>query len=793
MRKNAINVLLFLMLAGGMYVLWQHSEQWFPKPEKKEDAKKESVEKKGEQAKAADKGAKQPEGPKEPPKAGPPAPPPPPPQEPPTLIALGDDTFYNKVLLTTRGGGVQQVVLPKFEEANRLGKPAKDAAGKPVPLYLIPGVPPSRHLSLTQVRELPYTPPDLKPGQVARGAALAEPSYAIFHYPTPEEKYPDPRLGEVNWKVAGEERPAGGEHKVVFEAELGEPYFVKFRKTYTLGPKDYHVGLRVEIEKLKVPGAAKGKGQLRYQLSGPRGLPVEGEWYTTQYRNAVIGWVDPKGAARRQMEDAASIGAKRGGEAVTRGDNKFKYMGVSTQYFTSAAAVDDEAKGAAENPWARVRATTELPFDKKQDANQSHFDDITVRAASEIIDLEPGEAVAHSYLLYNGPTKVRLLKLMPADRGAVNGTLVDRYSGGLTLQTITDYRSDNMLGRFANFIYWTDLVIVFTNLMHWLLAVIHTVVPNWALCIVVLTVCVRLMLFYPSRKQTAMSMKMMEVQKRLQPEFDKLYEKYKDDLNAYQREKTRLMMQHGANPFAAMGGCLLLLAQMPIMMGLYFGLQESIFFRLDHFLWIDNLAAPDMLVWWTEKVPFVSTPEDLGSFIYLGPFFNLLPVLAVGLMLYQQTKMMPPSTDPQAEQQRMMMKIMMVMMAFFFYKVAAGLALYFIVSTGWGIIERQFIPKPKINLDEPGAGGPAGLKPKGGTPNGAPDAPPRSRGPLGRLREALQKKLEEAQKRADEQSRRQIVNDPNRPGGPQQGGSQGGPPAGGGGNRRDRDKKKRRK
>ena len=157
------------------------------------------------------------------------------------------------------------------------------------------------------------------------------------------------------------------------------------------------------------------------------------------------------------------------------------------------------------------------------------------------------------------------------------------------------------------------------------------------------------------------------------------------------------MMANGANPFAAMGGCLLLLAQMPIMMGLYFCLQESVFFRLDQFLWIDNLAAPDMLVWWGEKIPYVSTPEDLGSFIYLGPFFNLLPILAVSLMLYQQAKMMPPLTDPQAEQQRVMMKMMMVMMAVFFYKVAAGLALYFIVSTLWGIIERQrLIPKPKI-------------------------------------------------------------------------------------------------
>ena len=779
MRKNALNVTVFMFLAGAMFFLWQYAEKNMPKPEKKDEAKPGAV---ADQKKDAEPAK---EGPKEPPPVVVPAPPPPP-REPPTLILLGDDTYNNRVLLTTRGGGVQQVVLPKFDQADRLGRPVwqKDAAGNPtktgVPLYLVPGVVQSRGKLLREEYEVP----DLRAGKMADTADLADPSYTLFHYPTPEDKFPDPLLGERDWTVVSQKHPPGGEHKVVFQTELGEPYFLTFRKTYTLAPGDYHVGLRIEIEKQKAAGAAKGKGQLRYQLSGPRRLPIEGEWYTSTYRVAVIGWWDKKLSPRRQYEDAASIGARRGGELVTRGDNLFKYMVVSNQFFASGVAVNDRAKevGAAENPWAYVRATTELPLDAKQDVNTPYFDDVTVRAASETIDLEPGQSVAHSYLLYNGPAKVRLLKLMSGDR-AVDPELVDRYKDRLGLQTITDFRSDTWLGRFASFIYWTDLVIVFTNLMHLLLAAIHAVIPSWALCVIVLTVCVRLMLFYPSRKQTAMSMRMMEVQKKLQPEFEKLQEKYKDDLGTYQREKTRLMMQNGANPFAAMGGCLLLLAQMPIMMGLYFCLQESVFFRLDSFLWIQNLAAPDMLVWWGENIPYISTPDDIGSFIYLGPFFNILPILAVGLMLYQQSKMMPPSTDPQAEQQRVMMKMMMVMMALFFYKVAAGLALYFIVSTAWGIIERQFIPKPVITLgDGPKPGGdpkPTPLSPQAAAAVAAAQA--KSKGPLGRLRDALQKRMEEMQKQADEQSKRQIRN------------ADGQSPGPGGDDRRNHDRKKKRR
>ena len=813
MRKNALNVTVFMFLAGTMFFLWQQADKNLPKKDnKKGDANPAAVDdqKKDEQAKK-DKDAKPVEGPKEPPKLGP-AVPPPPPRERPTLIALGDKSFYNQLLLTTQSGGVQQVILPRFDQADRLGREVKekDANGNPtktgVPLHLVPGVP---HPRAKPLRE-DYVPPNLQPGKVPAGVVLADPAFAVFHYATPEDKFPDPLLGEENWVCAdGYKDEKGqpkvlvlptGEHQMAFETDklAGAPHHLKLRKIYTLGPKDYHVGLRVEIEKLKVPGAAKGSGATRLQISGPRGLPIEGQWYTSLYRVGIIGWTDKKGTPRRQYEDAAGIGAKRGGEVVTRGDNQFKYMVAANQSFASGVAVDDRADDSFErgvrNPWAYVRATTELPFDKTQDPNLPYFDDITVRAASETIDLEPGQKVAHSYLLYNGPAKVRLLKLMTGDR-AVDPALVDRYKDALTLQTITDFRSDTWLGRFASFIYWTDLVIVFTNLMHWLLAVIHTVIPSWALCIVVLTVCVRLMLFYPSRKQTAMSMKMMEVQKRLQPQFEALYEKHKDDLSTYNREKTRLMMQNGANPFAAMGGCLLLLAQMPIMMGLYFCLQESVFFRLDSFLWIDNLAAPDMLAWWTEGIPYISTPEDIGSFIYLGPFFNLLPLLAVGLMLYQQAKMMPPSTDPQAEQQRMMMKMMMVMMAVFFYKVAAGLALYFIVSTGWAIIERQFIPKPKIDAGDdpkPDANGKAT-----GTSNLSPTAAAaieaarqeKPKGFVGRLRERLKKRMEEMQQRADEQSKRQIRNDPNRP---DAGGQPPGPGGDTGTNRRDK-KKKRRK
>jgi YidC/Oxa1 family membrane protein insertase len=169
-----------------------------------------------------------------------------------------------------------------------------------------------------------------------------------------------------------------------------------------------------------------------------------------------------------------------------------------------------------------------------------------------------------------------------------------------------------------------------------------------------------------------------------------------------------LYRKHGVNP---LGTCWLLLLQMPIFLGLYYALQESIHFRLAPFWpWISNLGAPDMLFWWSEQIPWISRPADYGSFLYLGPFFNLLPVVAVALMIAQQHLMTPPAMDEQQAMQMKMMKYMMIIFGLMFYKVAAGLCIYFIASSLWGFAERKLLPKRKPEPGTaPAAAGEGGL------------------------------------------------------------------------------------
>src|SRR5581483_8994864 len=133
---------------------------------------------------------------------------------------------------------------------------------------------------------------------------------------------------------------------------------------------------------------------------------------------------------------------------------------------------------------------------------------------------------------------------------------------------------------FGNWGWWTDVIIFCTNRMHDVLGFLRTFLPD-GLCIIVLTLMVRGVMFPISRKQAQTTVKMQA----LAPELKKLQEKYKHDRQAMGMAQMELYRKHGVNP---LGSCWILFLQMPIFMGLYYCLQESIFFRLAPFLWIQN-------------------------------------------------------------------------------------------------------------------------------------------------------------------------------------------------------------
>ena len=648
----------------------------------------------------------------------------------------GDRPFHLQLLLNTRGAAVQQVVLTHFQQADREGYAVTNPDGTPRRLHLIPGVKPKRTYKMREQRDVPI--PQLLPGKVTLDPQqLEQASYVMTHYERENDAQPADTLATRDWKVVRNEASEDS-HVIVMETELGAPHFVRITKTYTLHRTDYHVGLSVAITPVEGRPAGARVEPFRYQIDGARGMPIEGEWYTTTYRQGVVAWPDT-----RAIEESRIISHMQGSDRHVSTDRRaIMYAGTMVQYFASVLAVDNVQPPDQKGDYIEfVRFT---PHGEPH-PGQPFLDDFTCRAISRPIN--PTAAVTHSYVLYQGPVKVRLLGQLKDDQ-AVSAATVDRYLDDLNLRTLTDAHMPNWFGRRANNLFLTDIIIFFTNLIHSLLHYLGKIVPNLAICILLITVVVRGILHPFSRRQMINAKIMQAKQEKLAPEIKKLTELYGNDFARLQAEKARLFREHGINPAAMMGGCLLLLAQMPIFMGLYYALQESVFFRLEPVssYWIHNLAAPDMLIWWGESIPWISKPEDLGTTLYLGPYLNLLPLVAVGLMMYVQSKMMPKSDDPQIQMQQKTMKIMMVLFAFFFYKVAAGLCIYFICSSVWGMIERKLLPK-KVDIpdetkgpEDRGGGGRDREKPK----------PQEPQGWLGKKmagwREKWEKILEEAQK-----------------------------------------------
>ena len=136
--------------------------------------------------------------------------------------------------------------------------------------------------------------------------------------------------------------------------------------------------------------------------------------------------------------------------------------------------------------------------------------------------------------------------------------------------------------------------------------------------------------------------------------------------------------------------------QLPIFIGLYRGLSVDVALRDQPLIpglgWCSNLAGPDQLFEWSGWLWSWFSAET-G---WLGPYFNFLPCITVVLFLIQQKMFTPPPTDEQQEMMQKMMKYMMIFMGVMFFKVPAGLCIYFITSSLWGIIERKLLPKPVL-------------------------------------------------------------------------------------------------
>ncbi|MGY8767171.1 MAG: membrane protein insertase YidC [Pirellulales bacterium] len=502
-----------------------------------------------------------------------------------------------------------------------------------------------------------------------------------------EKEIPNlPSLFERNW-----EWKEISENEVHFETTLtpselkkiGIDGHLKLVKKYQIKPvpldkrddpsyPGYDLNYTIEIHN-ESPDPIK----VGYRQQGPTGLPLEGWWFANKIARDWGGagirdvvWESTKGnysmftvsalLDRLEDEDKDAQTPLYGGLK----DTTTKYVGVDAQYFNCSLLVNKqlaEGDALAKNPINFYNATAE-PFGPEDSLKKTRTDcSFTLDTLpDEIPGIDPDDPTAniltHEYQIFAGPKDPALL--------ASYGMEKLEYYG------------------------WFSYVSV---ALLWVLHLLYSVIGNYGIAIILLTVMVRGAMTPMSRKQA----KNMLLQQALAPELKKIREMYKDEMEKQHAAQQALFKKHNFNPI---GGCGVMFLQLPIFLGLYRALAVDIHLRQAPLIpgidWCSNLAAPDQLWYWQAHLPAYLA----GGTGWLGPYLNILPLFTIVLFLIQQKLFTPPATDENMKMQQQVMTFMMFFIGIMFFKVPAGLCLYFITSSLWGIVERKLLPKPKLNI-----------------------------------------------------------------------------------------------
>ncbi len=405
-------------------------------------------------------------------------------------------------------------------------------------------------------------------------------------------------LDAVVYEVAESTDAAGAIRGLTFTTR--DSAGASVRQTWRVRPQDYALDLEVAVT----------------------GVPSG--WRLDDYALTMRSWPEVTEhdlvADARMLRASAMLGKNVRREAARsllkgpkRLDGSVQWAGVQTRYFVALTAVQHGiARGVEEVAEMRTLDPAEL----KLLPSGSHAEQPLV-VNRLIMGLSAPGAAADRFVVYVGPSEYHRLAALK-----------------LQLERVVD------MG-------WNWLLPVSTLLLQGLNA-LYRLLPNFGIAILLLATLVRLLL-HPLNMTSIKSMRAMQ---RLQPEIERVREKYKDDAQAMNTAMMALYKENKVNPA---GGCLPMLLQMPLFLALYQVLFNAIELRQAPFVaWINDLSAPDVLL------PIPGSPWPL----------RLLPLLMAGSGFLTQ-KMTP--TDPRQAPTMYMMNIMMLV---FFYNLPSGLVLY---------------------------------------------------------------------------------------------------------------------
>jgi YidC/Oxa1 family membrane protein insertase len=206
---------------------------------------------------------------------------------------------------------------------------------------------------------------------------------------------------------------------------------------------------------------------------------------------------------------------------------------------------------------------------------------------------------------------------------------------------------------------------------------LSSLIGSKGIVILILTLIVKAILFPLTYRMLYSQSKMAA----LKPQIEQLKAKFKSDPQQQQVETMKMYREFGVNP---LGGCLPMLAQMPIWFALYRFFPASIEFRQAPFLWATDLSSYDVIT----KLPF-EVPFGFGSHLSL---FTLLWAITTLIYTYFNTKDMDMSANPAM---KYMQYIMPLFFLGFFNSYASGLTAYLlfsnVINIGQTVVTKKFV------------------------------------------------------------------------------------------------------
>jgi YidC/Oxa1 family membrane protein insertase len=431
-------------------------------------------------------------------------------------------------------------------------------------------------------------------------------------------QYSIPQLNEGRFEVEGSSQKltqANEEARLLFRYRDSHGSILEKKFTFKNG--SYLVGLEVAVSQAK-PGSISA-GTLTVDWADTLGQ----EEMTAGTSSRVQGYR----VATLSGDHVDSEGMKKSQESAEI-PSPITWTALANQFFM-AALIPDPASGGASVKVVRDNNAFKSPT--QEDPNPG-LDPKTFTPRPLLIfqtpELKQGQSFKEKLQVFIGPQDYSLLKSL-----------------GLQLERVID------LGTFG------FISVYMLALLQWFFTIVH----NWGLAVILLSVSVKLLLWLPTHNSYKNMYVTQQKMREVQPKVDALKRKYPDDKQKQQQEQMKLFNEAGINP---LGGCLPMLFQLPVFWALYATLNHSIELRGAHFLWLRDLTLHD-------------------------PIY-VLPLLMGGTMILQQ-KVSGQMATQAAGQQKMMMWMMPVVLTFISTKWPSGLLLYWVVTNILSMLQQKIV------------------------------------------------------------------------------------------------------